>query len=668
MSKVKSSKLLTVYIIVMVAVAFISGLYGYMVEMHLSLDDAIYKTLILFVLDGDTSDIPVRSIYINIARFLAPFSLFLGGTQILVYISNDGIKRFRRSLYRNHYVIFGNSLQVKYAVNILRQQMADVGKKHPIVVIGKIDDITDVDVIDNAIFDSTDFRFLNLPNTSRIFALYENEIENVMIVEALHKYLNPQRLDKKNSSMSPSSRVNILMQCNSDETEGITQEIYRHKFGKFGTFKVVEEAVKSITPVRNSNIVILGLGEIGREIIHQLYTYNNIIGYDPSKQKVDYLNKLYLNNNNVNCHVSGMEDLNLHRIGDNSVCYICGGDDALKYRTALKIKLHFPAMDIHVLTRFIPSDFSILRKRDIHVYNYQSLAMENILSKSPKILISVVVPAYNTAAYIDNCLRSLSKVSGMQIEFIIVNDGSSDDTISIIRKYTEKDSRFKLIDSEHVGVGASRNLGVAHASGEYISFVDADDMISPQMYEVLYRKAIECDADITVCHATSIDSNGNIGRPLERWNFKPGIYDKAQIMNCDFLNNICSPVLWDKLIKGNIARKCLSPSLRRGQDFIALISMIHEANVVRIIDTPLYYYRHHVESTMSEPLSESTISSDFETEREAVRLIDSYWNNTVLSKSYKDRVIKQWTDILDNPKYSQFKVLISNNLAEIFHN
>lgn len=655
----------------MVIGAFISGLYGYMAEMNLPIDDAIYKTLILSVLDGDTSDIPVRSIYINIARFLAPFSLFLGGTQILIYLSNDGIKRIRRRLYRTHYVIFGNGLQVKYTVEILHQQMDESGERHPIVVIGKIDDIADVDVIDKSLFDSADFRFLNLSNTLRIFALYENELENIMLVDALCKDLNPECLDIERESRISSSRVRILMRCNSDETEGLTQEIYRHKFGKFGTFKVVEEAVKSIVPVRNCNIVILGLGEIGRKLINQLCLYNTITGYDSDALKVNYLKDVYKDNGNVNCFVSRMENIDLHQVpvmNDNSVCYICGGDDALKYRTALKFKLHFPAMDINVLTRFIPSDFSVLEKRGIHVYNYQFLAMENIIAKSSKVLISVIIPAYNAAAYIDDCLRSLSKVCGISIEFIVVNDGSRDDTLQIIRNYSNNDNRFKLIDSKHIGVGTARNLGIAHAGGEYISFVDADDMISPEMYEVLYRKAIESNADITVCRATSIDSNGVIGQPLECWNFKPGIYDKTQIRNCDFLNNICSPVLWDKLIKGDIARKCLSPSLQRGQDFIALISMIHESNVIRIIDTPLYYYRHHIGSTMAEPLSESTILSDFKTEQEAVRLIQLYWNNTVLSESYKDRVIKQWTEISDNPKYLHFRNLISDNLKKTLAN
>lgn len=668
MLKIKSNKFLSASIIAMVIVAFISGLYGYMAEMNLPIDDAIYKTLILFVLDGDTSDIPVRSIYINIARFLAPFSLFLGGTQILIYISNDGIKRFRRSLYRNHYVIFGNDLQVKYAVNILRQRMANSEKKHPIVVVGRIDDIADVDIINKIIFEPTDFRILNLSYTNRIFALYENEIENIMLVEALCKYMNPQCIDIDIGSRIPSSRLRILMQCNSDETEGLSQEIYRHKFGKFGTFKVVEEAVKSLAPVCNCNIAILGLGEIGREVIHQLCFYNNITGYDPAKQKVDYLNTLYKDNDNVNCIVSGMEDLNLHQMGDISVCYICGGNDALKYRTALRLKLHFPTMNINVLTRFIPSDFSVLEKRDINVYNYQYLAMESIFSKSSKVVISVIVPAYNAADYIDDCLRSLSKVFGMGIEFIIVNDGSNDDTLKIIKKYTAKDNRFKLIDTKHIGVGAARNLGVAHANGDYISFVDADDMICSKMYETLYRKAIESDADITVCRATSIDSNGEIGRPLECWNFKPGIYDKTQIKNCDFLNNICSPVLWDKLIRGDIVRKCLSPSLRRGQDFIALINMIYASNFIRIIEDRLYYYRHHNKSTMAEPMSESTIISDFNTEKIAMGLINKYWDKTILAENYKRRVKEQWTVILHDIKYQQFNNLISSKLTEVMTN
>lgn len=652
----------------MVIVAFISGLYGYMVDMKLSIDDAIYKTLILFVLDADTSDIPVRSIYINIARFLAPFSLFLGGTQILIYISNDGIKRIRRSFYRNHYVIFGNDQQVRYTVDILRQQMAQSGTIHPIIAIGKVDDITDIDIINKSVFDSTDFKHLNLSSSNRIFALYENELENIMLVEALCKYLNPDCIDIEHRSGIPSCHVRLLMRCNSDETEGFMQEIYRHKFGKFGTFKVVEEAVKCLASVRNRNIIILGLGELGREIIHQLCVCNKIIGYDPAIQKVDYLNALYKNNDNVICCVSEMENINLHQIPqmeDNSVCYICGGDDALKYRTALKFRLHFSTIVINVLTRFIPSDFSVLEKRGINVYNYQYLAMRNILSKSTKVLISVIVPAYNAATYIDDCLRSLSKVCGTCIEFIIVNDGSSDDTLKIIRKYSANDKRFKLIDTKHIGVGEARNLGVFHAGGDYISFVDADDMISPEMYEVLYRKSKESNADITVCCATSIDSNGKIGKPIKCWNFKPGIYDKTQIKNCDFLNNICSPVLWDKLIKRDIARKCLSPSLQRGQDFIALISMISSSNIIRIIEDRLYYYRHHNKSTMAAPLSESTIISDFYTEKIAIGLVNKYWDKTILAEKYSSRVREQWITVLQDEKYQQYSNLISSKLAEV---
>lgn len=283
-------------------------------------------------------------------------------------------------------------------------------------------------------------------------------------------------------------------------------------------------------------------------------------------------------------------------------------------------------------------------------------------------MISVVIPAYNAAAYIGKCLYSLAKVSGLETEFIIVNDGSTDATSEIVRKYTANDSRFKLIESSHRGTGASRNTGVELAKGEYISFVDADDEVSPDMFEVLYQNALECDADITACRATSIDSDGHIGQPLKCWNFQPGIYTRSRITACDFLNNICSPVLWDKLVKREIAKKCLSPTLRRGQDFITLIKMIYASNCIRIIDKSLYFYRHHEKSTMAEPLSESTIVSDFETEKEAIRIIRKYWCDTVLAESYEKRVIKQWMEIACTPQYSRFRSLIATKLDEVLKN
>lgn len=111
--------------------------------------------------------------------------------------------------------------------------------------------------------------------------------------------------------------------------------------------------------------------------------------------------------------------------------------------------------------------------------------------------ISVVVPVYNTAKYLNKCLDSLTAQTLSDIEIICVNDGSTDDSLKILKEYEAKDARLKLIDlPENKGVSVARNKGIDAASGEYLGFVDADDSVAPDFYEKLYQKAIETGAPV----------------------------------------------------------------------------------------------------------------------------------------------------------------------------
>ena len=111
-------------------------------------------------------------------------------------------------------------------------------------------------------------------------------------------------------------------------------------------------------------------------------------------------------------------------------------------------------------------------------------------------LVSVVVPVYNSASYLPRCLDSISNQTLKNIEIICVNDGSTDNSLSILNQYAEKDSRFKIFSQENQGCWSARNLGLKNATGEYISFVDSDDYIENNTYEIAYNTAHEHDDDI----------------------------------------------------------------------------------------------------------------------------------------------------------------------------
>ena len=113
-------------------------------------------------------------------------------------------------------------------------------------------------------------------------------------------------------------------------------------------------------------------------------------------------------------------------------------------------------------------------------------------------LVSVIVPVYNVEKYLRRCLDSIINQTLKDIEIICVNDGSKDSSLDILKEYSQKDSRVKIIDQENAGLSAARNSGMEIASGEYIGYVDSDDWVDLNFFEKLYNAAKKHDADIAV--------------------------------------------------------------------------------------------------------------------------------------------------------------------------
>lgn len=112
--------------------------------------------------------------------------------------------------------------------------------------------------------------------------------------------------------------------------------------------------------------------------------------------------------------------------------------------------------------------------------------------------ISVIIPVYNTAPYLKRCLDSVLQSTYRNLEIICVNDGSTDASLSILEQYQALDDRVVVIDQNNRGLSAARNTGMARATGDFISFVDSDDWVHPQMFEVL-RNAMDEDVSMAVC-------------------------------------------------------------------------------------------------------------------------------------------------------------------------
>lgn len=110
--------------------------------------------------------------------------------------------------------------------------------------------------------------------------------------------------------------------------------------------------------------------------------------------------------------------------------------------------------------------------------------------------VSITVPVYNVEKYLEKCLDSLIGQTLKDIEIICINDGSTDNSLSILEKYAKKDSRIKIINQENQGIANTRNKSIKLAQGEYIGFVDSDDWLSLDFFEKLYNAALKYEADI----------------------------------------------------------------------------------------------------------------------------------------------------------------------------
>ena len=114
-------------------------------------------------------------------------------------------------------------------------------------------------------------------------------------------------------------------------------------------------------------------------------------------------------------------------------------------------------------------------------------------------IVSVIVPVFNVEKYLDKCIESLIKQKLKDIEIILVDDGSTDLSGKICDEWKTKDSRIQVIHKKNGGLSDARNVGVELAKGKYIGFVDSDDYVSDDMFQILYQNIEKENADISIC-------------------------------------------------------------------------------------------------------------------------------------------------------------------------
>ncbi|MGG5738341.1 MULTISPECIES: glycosyltransferase family 2 protein [Bacillus cereus group] len=214
--------------------------------------------------------------------------------------------------------------------------------------------------------------------------------------------------------------------------------------------------------------------------------------------------------------------------------------------------------------------------------------------------ISVVVPIYNAEKKLDKCIKSILNQTFEDLELILVNDGSSDGSLDICRKYEKLDRRIIVINKNNEGSIPTRRKGIEVSSSDYVMFVDADDWIDRRMVEILYKHSIESSADITVCNAYKVLGNGMLIKKKNKSEYFDNnrIYNKEEIRQelvvAYFWGHPFPASLFAKLYKKKILESCggyLEKIHFLGEDLFYNLEMFIKSNRVTIIDETLYYYR-----------------------------------------------------------------------------
>lgn len=217
----------------------------------------------------------------------------------------------------------------------------------------------------------------------------------------------------------------------------------------------------------------------------------------------------------------------------------------------------------------------------------------------PYIKITVIVPVYNAEQYISKCIESILEQTYTNLQIILVDDGSTDGSGELCDRYAALDRRVDVCHTTNRGLVAARKEGIRKAQGDYVGFVDADDYIEPNMYELLLNELIESKADFV--HTGYIEENGHAKRNI--WDFENGIFELENVKDREeFLvryvlkvekNKFISYSIWSKLYKRELITESyflLQDNQQYGEDLLSLCLCILHSKRVALSRHALYHY------------------------------------------------------------------------------
>lgn len=277
-------------------------------------------------------------------------------------------------------------------------------------------------------------------------------------------------------------------------------------------------------------------------------------------------------------------------------------------------------------------------------------------------IISIIIPVYNASQYIHRCVESLVNQTYRDIEIILVDDGSTDDSLSLCREWAEKDSRIRVYSQSNSGVSVARNAGIKSAQGDFIILLDSDDWLDITTCQKLLEIQAESQADCIVYGLTQ--TSGNIWAPAEH-----KMYETLDDLKEDFLYQLNTELLSssvNKLYKKEYIKSLYPEDMSFGEDLLFSLDYLDECQKIIFIKEAFYQHEVYNTSSLTHTFNTQRFRDieriqrrimDFATDKSDVRLYQKYTNDCI-------RIIRSF--LLSDATYKEKRSMLKNWLRNAY--
>lgn len=281
-----------------------------------------------------------------------------------------------------------------------------------------------------------------------------------------------------------------------------------------------------------------------------------------------------------------------------------------------------------------------------------------------KFIISVIVPVYNVENYITSCVESIRKQSYADLEILLIDDDSTDESGKICDEFAGMDDRVKVIHKANEGLSAARNVGLTIASGDYILFVDADDYIHPRMVETLLEVVREANVKIAMCDVLKVAEA------------ETAFYVKKEKPRCKYITRRQAMlglykswkygVAWNKLYAREIFEKVRFRENILNEDLEIAVKLLRQTDYVGITSAVLYYYRQRSDSIMGS-LRHINNPAIFEIYRARARYFASLKDQALLKANLEEVIYRYYDTYWLYPQLIEKRMLRTMRMELAYH-